>query len=912
MLTISKPLSAGQVRTYHATEFRNARDNYYTVADAIVGQWHGRLAEGWGLTGDVQDQQLDRLAEGRHPTSGDVVVQSQRARTYTNADGEQVRTMEHRAAWDATFSAPKSVSVTALVGGDARVAAAHRASVRAALDEMERYVQARIGGAQAPETTRRWIAATFEHDSARPVDGYAAPQLHTHVVIFNVTERQNGETRALQPRELYRTQSYATALYRSDLAARLTALGYEIERGASGQPEIRGYTPAYLEASSPRRRQIQNHLAKAEQHGAAAAQIAAHQTRESKRDISHGEMQRRHRELAARFGDQPAHVVAAAQGRGPRLEPQRFERSATVALTFAKDRNFEREAVVDERSLLRDALRRSMGEVSINAVRTELETRVATGEFLAAAPPPGAPGRAFTTREMIGLERETIATMRAGQATQPSLGCVATRYDVASQYPRLNESQRAAVLHILENRDQVVALEGVAGSGKTTALVAVREAAQRDGYVVEGFAPTSRAAQKLAQAGIPSTTLQRYLARGPQAPDGYRRLYVVDESSLASTRQMHQFFARLGSQHRVLLVGDVRQHQAVEAGRPYQQLQEASISTIRLDTVVRQQDPSLKQVVEELSRGEVPAAIHHLDQQGRVHQIVNRDERLATIAREYAKDPDGTLVVSPDNRARQEINQIIHQLMQVDGRIDRDEHRTRVLVPRSEMTGADRQWAQRYEPGDIVRFTTGSKAVGIESGEYARVEAVHADENLVTIRRDIGERITYDPRRLQGVAVYREVERAFAVGDRVQSTAPCARHRVANRELGRIEQVDGGGQIKVRLDSGRTVRFDVSTYPHLDYGYAVTSHSSQGQTADRVLVHVDTECAGEQLVNRRLAYVAVSRGRYDAQLYTDNKSQLAEGLNRDVSQRSALEMGRDESAPTPTRSSTEGQMEFIR
>jgi len=228
------------------------------------------------------------------------------------------------------------------------------------------------------------------------------------------------------------------------------------------------------------------------------------------------------------------------------------------------------------------------------------------------------------------------------------------------------------------------------------------------------------------------------------------------------------------------------------------------------------------------------------------------------------------------------------------------------------MTGADRQWAQRYEPGDIVRFTTGSKAVGIESGKYARVEAVHADENLVTVRRDIGERITYDPRRLQGVAVYREVERAFAVGDRVQSTAPCARHRVANRELGRIEQVDGGGQIKVRLDSGRTVRFDVSTYPHLDYGYAVTSHSSQGQTADRVLVHVDTECAGEQLVNRRLAYVAVSRGRYDAQLYTDNKSQLAEGLNRDVSQRSALEMGRDESAPTPTRSSTEGQMEFIR
>src|SRR2546425_48781 len=339
MLTISKPLSAGQVRTYHATEFRNARDNYYTVGEAIVGQWHGRVAEQWGLVGDVRNEQIERLAEGRHPMTGEIVVQSQTSRTYTNAHGAEVRTMDHRAGWDATFSAPKSVSLTALVGRDARVAAAHRESVRVALNEMEKYVQARIGRTHPAETTGRWIAATFEHDSARPVDGYAAPQLHTHVVIFNVTERANGETRALQPRELYRTQSYATALYRSDLAARLTALGYEIERGTSGQPEIRGDTTAYLEASSPRRRQIQDHLAKAEQHGAAAAQIAAHHTRESKRDISHGEMQRRHRELAARFGDQPARVVEAARARGPRLEPQRSEMSAAVALTFAKDRN---------------------------------------------------------------------------------------------------------------------------------------------------------------------------------------------------------------------------------------------------------------------------------------------------------------------------------------------------------------------------------------------------------------------------------------------------------------------------------------------------------------------------------------------------------------------------------------------
>ena len=222
--------------------------------------------------------------------------------------------MEHRAGWDATFSAPKSVSLTALVGGDERVREAHRESVRVALDEMERYVQARIGGNHPAETTGKWVAAKFEHDSARPVDGYAAPQLHTHVVFFNLTETEDGETRALQPRELYKTQQYATAVYRSELAVRLKDLGYEIERGKSGQPEIQGYTREYLEASSPRRQQIEEHLAEQGLRGAAAAQIAAHQTREPKLDLSHEEMQRRHQEMAEAFGDQPRGDTRRRQG----------------------------------------------------------------------------------------------------------------------------------------------------------------------------------------------------------------------------------------------------------------------------------------------------------------------------------------------------------------------------------------------------------------------------------------------------------------------------------------------------------------------------------------------------------------------------------------------------------------------
>jgi conjugative relaxase-like TrwC/TraI family protein len=146
MLTISKPLSAAQAQRYHAEEFANARANYYTHGDCIRGTWHGALANRWGLEGEVREDQFQRLAQGQDPWTGEALIRHRPARTYVNGQGETVTAREHRAGWDATFSAPKSISLTALVGDDARVREAHHASVTVALDELERYVQARLGG----------------------------------------------------------------------------------------------------------------------------------------------------------------------------------------------------------------------------------------------------------------------------------------------------------------------------------------------------------------------------------------------------------------------------------------------------------------------------------------------------------------------------------------------------------------------------------------------------------------------------------------------------------------------------------------------------------------------------------------------------------------------------------------------
>jgi len=235
--------------------------------------------------------------------------------------------------------------------------------------------------------------------------------------------------------------------------------------------------------------------------------------------------------------------------------------------------------------------------------------------------------------------------------------------------------------------------------------------------------------------------------------------------------------------------------------------------------------------------------------------------------------------------------------MQARGRVDAYEHTMTVLVPRQEVTGADRQWAGRYDPGDVIRYSKGSEAHGIRAGEYARVEHVDATNNRLIVTREHGGSVTYDPRRLQGVTVYCEAERALSAGDRVQFTAPDRSLNVANRELGTIETLDASGHARVRLDSGRAVSFAVQDHPHLDHGYAVTSHSSQGQTADRVLVHVDSERGSAELVNRRFAYVAVSRGRHDAQIYTNDRTRLPEALNHDISHQSALARGAVQAEP---------------
>jgi ATP-dependent exoDNAse (exonuclease V) alpha subunit len=493
---------------------------------------------------------------------------------------------------------------------------------------------------------------------------------------------------------------------------------------------------------------------------------------------------------------------------------------------------------------------------------------------------------------MLAMEQENIQTVMHGKGSSPAVVRASRVKDAVansaqSNQLKLNANQQSAVEAVLSSEDQILGLQGGAGTGKTTVLSVLREAAQKEGYQVRGFAPTTRAAKQLGESGIETETLQKFLRRR-QEPTTSKRLFVLDESSLASTKQLHKFFGRLEAEDKVLLVGDVRQHQAVEAGSPFEQLQKHGMPTAKLDEIVRQRDPELRQTVAKLSVRQIRAAVAELESRGKVIEISDQRERLERMAQEYCKQPTNTLVISPANHERSQLNSLIHRQLQQEGKVSGDDHQMKVYINRQDMTGTERTFANSYRPGeDIIRYNRASKVYKVTVGDYATVTATNHEKNELTVRFANGRTLTYDPTRLSGVSVYNEAERSFAEGDRIQFRAPYAEKRIVNGELGSITKIEPEHS-RVTLDSGREVTFDPQQFRHIDHGYAVTSHSSQGLTVDRVLINADTQ-ESFRLLNDRMAYVAVSRAREEALIYTDSTQNLRESLNRATNKEMALE-----------------------
>ncbi|HEX3682133.1 MAG TPA: MobF family relaxase [Bryobacteraceae bacterium] len=804
--------------------------------------------------------------------------------------------VEHIAAWDWTLAPHKSYSVTALVGGDTGLIDDHKKAVRIALDAGEKYTQARLPDT-APITTANWCGALFLHDSARPVgDAPPNPHLHTHAVVFNMTEAGD-KIRSVKAHEWYRIQSYVAAVYQAEMAYAARARGYELEHGRNYSTAIKGYTEEYLRAVSARTEEIEREKAEKGLVGAEADERINKRLRRAKQTWESAALRQEHRKQAEQYGNDPEKVVAAARERCSLVLSESLrEPQADRAINFARARLIEANAVVDHYELMRDALRFGLGHLRLQDVERAFDRRmvqeqrefVQVGHYRA-----NAPGARYTTAEMRKLELDTIALALKGKGSTEPIATDLTRDRFREEFKhrivdgrkiKLSDPQLWMAWNVLTSRDQVMIVRGAAGVGKSTAMKPIGEIAahrrgfRSAGYEVLGLAATGAAANNLAEIGIRAETLQSHLMLGVPLT-AKKRLYILDEGSLVGTRQFHDFLHTVRSEDRVIVAYDPRQHQSVEAGRIVEELEQAGVATFRLEKIVRQQNaPELLDVIERFARGHMREGLQLLEEQNRIREVSDRKKRFQVIAQEYAASPENTLIVSPDNRSLAEINASVRAELQMRGLLKPDRYEAQILVGRRDVRTEDRKHAATYNVDDVVRFGKTVGPLGVASGDYGRVIARDAEANLVTLRFGSGREVTYDPRRAFGVEIFTAEKRSLAEGERVQLTRPWKdgkRTKVANRELGTIERLDRTGNAKVKLDNGRKVDWKLPAMPHIEYAYAMTSYSLQSKTCERTLLQIDTgDSRIRLLLDKALLYVGGSRGSRDLLVFTDDKEHL--------------------------------------
>lgn len=877
----------GQAERYFEKELTNERENYYTEKGVKLGQWTGRGAELLGLTGEIDKQDFSRLSRGINPQENKRFRRMTLGRTREiNGELKQVKEI---AGWDMVMSAPKSVSIVALVGEDDRVRTAHIEAVTDALDRAEQQAQSNNGGGKR-EQTNNLIIARFQHDSARPSSksGFVAPQLHDHCYIMNATFRSDGVLKPLESLELHRAQNYLKNTYYTGLADRLQKLGYELEIDKeTGAPEIKGISKEFREACSPRRTEI---LELADKAGKNFRQLGLVNRREKIFDKS--VIKDQHKEIDKSFDNQASRLVKEVKENHKNFENQPSKinsdqeaKHSKEAVTFSLAKLSEREAVLNPRDVLNEAYKRALGNTSVAAVEKEFEARKENGVIKSASLRDGRNVVFLTSDEKIEADLPRhIQTLKSHPSFAKEIEKSKVLFSEIPDYQKLSNEQQNAVREILHSESTVMTLEGRAGTGKTTTLSLIGKTAKIADYEVLGLAPTTSATQELNSAGIKSETLQKLLESKNPARD-HRRFYIVDESSFISSRQMDRFFVEaVKNSDRVLFVGDTKQHEGVEAGKPFARMQRDGLADgAKIETIQRQTKKSDRQIVKNLFEGKIVEAVEEMRQSGRITEVKDRADRHRAIVEAFAVEPEESLIVAPRNKDREEINAKVHTALKESGKIGDQETEVKILRPRNELTGIEREFAGAYRENDVVIYTRGSKENKIAAKARGRVTKIDREQNLLTVeikKGDDVQEITYNPKRLRGVSVWTEEKIKIGEGDRLQFRAPLETKSatVANGTMSKAEKLSGS-TMTLTTENGKSVKLDLNDAHALDYGYAVTSHSSQGKTIDNVLIHAETT-ESRQLLNERMAYVAVSRAKNEMRIFTDDAAQLSGKLAR--------------------------------
>lgn len=721
MLSIGK-LGTGNER-YYVDTVAQGQGDYYSGRGEAPGKWVGKGAASLDLDGTVDPDDFAAVINGKGP-KGDALR--------SRVGGTKVP------GFDLTFSAPKSVSVLYGVGDDAVSGAARRAhdeAVRQALGYLEREACRVRRGARGKHLLRAegLIVGTFRHRTSRAGD----PQLHTHAVVANMA-KLDGRWSALDSRSIFAHARTAGFLYQAVLRGELgRELGVQWNPVRNGMAEIAGMDPALLRRFSQRSMEIEEHLNQVGRRGARARELATLETRHRKDQPAPGdELRRTWRARAEEHGfgrDQLATLLN-------RPQPDHLDDQQRVAAAdrLAGPGGVTRNAsTFDRRDVLRDWAQEHRSGASVEQLERLADAWIAS-EVVVPLPMSGKPepaGRRFTTTEMLAIEQGLVD----GAQARVDTGVAQARIDeverAISERPTLTDEQAALVRGLTQSGHGVEVVRAAAGTGKTFALDAARDAWQASDVPLLGCALSARAAVELqSQSGVRSDTvarLERQLAQGHRIPPG--SVLIVDEAGMVGSRQLTDLARHAAAvDAKLVLVGDDHQLPEIDAGGAFRGLADR-LGALELRTVIRQSQEWDRDALDHLRHGRVEEWAETYREHGRLVSHPTAERARRALVEDWwvaAREPGTEAAMIAHRRADvADLNRRARQLMGADGRLGTDE-----------LTLHDRAFAE----GDAVLARRNDRRLEIVNGARGTVTAVDLERRSVSVELADGRGVRLD------------------------------------------------------------------------------------------------------------------------------------------------------------------------
>ncbi len=934
MLSVANVRTAGGAANYFAS------DNYYTRADADrSGEWVGKGAEILGLNGRVDARQFEAILKGLLPDGSRV-----------GSDGRA-----HRAGTDLTFSMPKSWSLISLVGGDTRIIDAYREAVKETITWAEKNLaetRMEVKGREKIVPTGNLLVALFQHDTNRNQE----PNAHFHAVVANVTQGPDGKWRALRNDKLWAHNTLLNAMTMARFRLSVEKLGYEIgEQSKHGNFEAAGVSKEKRDEFSSRRAEILNALSGMAGTGLAARNAANLMTRVPKSTIEdRAALGRSWADKASDMGFNPAILIARANARAavdiggiptmgdkvqqlaalgrnwavalgerlglkqgdplvPRdLSPRSPRETAAVHAVASAIRHLsEREAAFAKTDIYKAAL-----DFGLPTAMPQIEKRV--GQLLRQGLLLGGKGadrHLVTTADALASEQRILASVAQGRGVAPSIvtpEVAGERLQALSQLRygiTLNQGQEGAGRLILGSHNRIIAVQGIAGAGKSTLLKPVADILREEGRHVLGLAVQNTLVQMLVRdTGIPSMTVARFIKQhGPllETRDPFKlaearsnmrgTVVMLDEASMVGNADKDKLLrlANLLQLDRFVSIGDKKQLGAVDAGKPFDVMQQAGTETAIMNLNIRARERNLRNAQYAAQGGQIEVALRHLGP----HVVeVRENAALAASAAWLALAPserERTAIYASGRALRGQVNEAVQTGLKANDELGETVFRTNTLS-RINSTREELRYAQSYIPDMVVEVDRRLRSQAIGQGRY-NVVAVDTARGRVTLENTRGRQFEFKPGKLRPhgdidpLRLYDVKPLGIYAGDRIRWTDTDHKRGLLNADQAQIIDVsDKSISIKTSMGIDHVLKSDDPMLKRLDLAYALNAHMAQGLTSDRGIAVMDSR--EKNLSNQQTFLVTITRLRDGLTLFVDNSSKIEKAVEQNTGmKRSALE-----------------------